>query len=172
LFIAYDAVEVASQTCVIDGDTCPVFDRWTELETSNDRVDFRRIQKVGSGLRLLQDYVVDLLAFEEGSMIDESNGVRNKIYHRVEDQLLVFVKSVGLSANVQQSRMESELENLINLRHLCIACPIGFVFGIESGNRKKLKIVRLYLEGCSLAEVLSVRPVWWTSTVKAKVYLL
>jgi serine/threonine protein kinase len=29
-------------------------------------------------------------------------------------------------------------------------------------------IVRLYLEGCSLFEVVSMNPVWWTSTVKAK----
>jgi serine/threonine protein kinase len=65
--------------------------------------------------------------------------------------------------------MENELENLINLRHPCIAGPIGFVFGIKSGIRQEFKIVRLYLEGCSLAEVLSARPVWWTSTVKAKI---
>jgi serine/threonine protein kinase len=31
-----------------------------------------------------------------------------------------------------------------------------------------MKIVRLYLEGCSLSEVISVNPLWWTSTVKAK----
>jgi serine/threonine protein kinase len=58
---------------------------------------------------------------------------------------------------------------LINLRHPCIVGPIGFVFGLESGSRQELKIVRLYLEGLSLAEVFCVRPVWWTSTLKAKV---
>jgi hypothetical protein len=57
---------------------------------------------------------------------------------------------------------------LINLRHSCISAPIGFVFGIESASPRELKIVRLYFEGYSLAEVLSVKPVWWTSTVKAK----
>jgi hypothetical protein len=50
---------------------------------------------VGSGLRFLQDYVVNFSVFEEQSMIDESDGVRNEIYHRVEDRVLVFVKSVG-----------------------------------------------------------------------------
>jgi serine/threonine protein kinase len=64
--------------------------------------------------------------------------------------------------------MENEIENLINLRHPCIAAPIGFVFPIESGRPRELKIVRLYFEGCSLAKVVSVNPVWWTSTVKAK----
>jgi serine/threonine protein kinase len=34
---------------------------------------------------------------------------------------------------------------------------------------QELKIVRLYFEGSSLSEVVSVNPVWWTSTVKAKV---
>jgi serine/threonine protein kinase len=57
----------------------------------------------------------------------------------------------------------------MNLRHPCIAGPIGFVFGAESGCSHELKTVRLYLEGCSLAEVISVNPAWWTSTVKAKV---
>jgi serine/threonine protein kinase len=57
---------------------------------------------------------------------------------------------------------------MINLCHPCIAAPIGFVFGIESGCQRELKIVRMYLEGCSLSEVFSVNPLWWTSTVKAK----
>jgi serine/threonine protein kinase len=64
--------------------------------------------------------------------------------------------------------MENEIENLINLRHPCIAGPIGFVLGIESGILQEFKIIRLYLDGCSLAEVVSVCPVWWTSTIKAK----
>jgi serine/threonine protein kinase len=84
--------------------------------------------------------------------------------HRVEDQLLVVVKSKPHSTNVE----ESEIEKLINLRHPCIAAPVGFVFRSESGSLQELKIVRLYLEGCSLAEVVSVNPIWWTSTVKAK----
>jgi serine/threonine protein kinase len=58
---------------------------------------------------------------------------------------------------------------LINLRHPCIVEPIGFVFPIASDNSQKLKMIRLYCEGRSLAEVLSVRPEWFTSTVKAKV---
>jgi serine/threonine protein kinase len=57
---------------------------------------------------------------------------------------------------------------MINLRHPCITPPIGFVFRSESGSRRELKIVRLYSEGSSLSEVVSVDPIWWTSTVKAK----
>jgi serine/threonine protein kinase len=67
-----------------------------------------------------------------------------------------------------KSKPLSEIEKLINLRHPCITPPIGFVFEIESGSRQELKIVRMYLDGCSLLEVVSVNPMWWTSTVKAK----
>jgi serine/threonine protein kinase len=167
LFIASDAI--ALQTCFLDGDSCPEFDRWLELQRSGARVDFRRIDKVGSSLGSLTDYVVNLSGFEEGSIINESEGVPNEIYHRAEDEFIIFVKSIGFSESIKESQMENELEKLINLRHPCIAGPIGFIFGIESGSLQELKIVRLYLEGCSLAEVLSVGPVWWTSTVKAKV---
>jgi hypothetical protein len=78
------------------------------------------------------------------------------------------MRSKPLSENVQKSQIEDEIENLIKLRHPCIAAPIGFVLPIESGNRRELKIVRLYLEGCSLSEVISINPIWWTSTIKAK----
>jgi serine/threonine protein kinase len=69
---------------------------------------------------------------------------------------------------VDESAIEKEIEKLIKLRHPCIAAPIGFVFRLESGNLQELNIVRMYLEGCSLLEVFSVNPKWWTSTVKAK----
>jgi hypothetical protein len=78
------------------------------------------------------------------------------------------MKSKPPLENVSESEIEKEIENLINLRHPCITAPIGFVFGLESGSRRTLNIVRLYLEGCSLSEVVSVNPKWWTSTVKAK----
>jgi serine/threonine protein kinase len=58
---------------------------------------------------------------------------------------------------------------LIHLRHPCIASPIGFIFPIESRIRQELKIVGLYFEGFSLTNVISDCPVWWTSTMKAKV---
>jgi hypothetical protein len=70
------------------------------------------------------------------------------------------VKSIALWECVEKSQIENEIENLINLHHPCIAAPIGFVFPIGSSNPQELKIVRLYLEGCSLAQVLSVPPVW------------
>jgi hypothetical protein len=87
-------------------------------------------------------------------MICDTDEVSNQIYHRIEDEFLVVVKSNPLSENVQKSQIENEIENeiekLINLRHPCIAGPIGFVVPIESDSPQELKIV------------------WWTSTVKSK----
>jgi serine/threonine protein kinase len=168
LFIASDAVDIPSQLKVIEGDSCPEFDRWLELKRSGMAIDFRRIQRVGFDVSCLEDYIVDLSAFQERSIIDESDGVPNEIYHRIEDEFLVVMKSTPLSENVEKSQTENELEKLINLHHPCIAAPIAFVFPIESGRRHELKIVQLYLEGYSLRNVLSVNPLWWTSTVKAK----
>jgi serine/threonine protein kinase len=78
------------------------------------------------------------------------------------------MKSKPHSENVEKSEIEPEIENMINLRDPCISAPIGFIFPIESGSQGELKIVRMHLEGCSLSEVISVNPLWWTSTVKAK----
>jgi serine/threonine protein kinase len=168
LFIASDAFDTASQIRLIDGDSCPKFDRWLQLNRSGIGINFRRIQRMGFDIPCLRDYIVNLSAFEEKSMICGSDEVPNKIYHRIKDEFIVFMKSKPLSGNVQESEIENEIENFINLRHPCIAAPIGFVFPIESCSRRELKIVRLYLEGWSLLDEVSVRPVWWTSTVKAK----
>jgi serine/threonine protein kinase len=69
---------------------------------------------------------------------------------------------------MEDCEIEPELDKLLNLRHPCIAAPIGFVFPDESSESQELKIVRLYVEGISLAEVISTSPVWWTATAKAK----
>lgn len=76
--------------------------------------------------------------------------------------------SIPLSDDVEESAIKNALEEQISLHHPCIAAPIGFVIPIKSGSWKELKIFRFYFEGCSLSEVLSAHPTWWTSTVKAK----
>jgi hypothetical protein len=164
LFIASDAFDNASQIRLIDGDSCPEFDRWLELKRSGIAIDFRRIEMFGFDVRCLGDYIMNLSGLEERSITCNSDEVRNQIYHRIEDELLIIMKSKLFSENVEGSK----IEKLIHLRHLCIAAPIGFVVPIESGNGRELNIVRLYLKGCSLSEVVSVNPLWWTSTVKAK----
>jgi serine/threonine protein kinase len=168
LFIACNAIEISEKMFVVEGDGCREFNRWLRLKRSDVAVDFRQIQRVGFGLRCLRDYIVNLSEFEERSIIVESDEVRNERYDRFEDSLSIVVKSKPHLESVQESEMENELENLINLRHPCIAGPIGFVFRSELRSQQGLKIVRLYSEGSSLAEILSMNPVWWTSTVKAK----
>jgi serine/threonine protein kinase len=123
---------------------------------------------MGFDVPRLGDYIVNFSVFEERSIICESDEVPNEIHDRIEDGFLTVMKSKPHSENVSESEIENEIEKLINLRHPCIVAPIGFVFPIESGSRRELKIVRMYMEGCSLFEVVSVNPIWWTSTVKAK----
>jgi serine/threonine protein kinase len=168
LFIASNAVDDASQIRLIDGDSCPEFDRWLQLKRSGCAIDFRRIRRVGFDLPSLEDYIVHISVFEKRRIICESDEVSNQIYHRIEDGFLVVMKSKPHSEDVSESEIENELERLINLHHPCIAAPIGFVLPIVSDSRRELKIVRTYLEGCSLLEVVSVNPIWWTSTVTAK----
>jgi serine/threonine protein kinase len=169
LFIASDAVDLALQMRLVDGNSCPEFDRWLQLKQSGIAVDFRRIQRVGFDIPCFGDYTVKLSEFKEGSMIFDSDKVPNQIYHRIEDEFLVVVPSIPLVGYIEKSQIDEEIEKLVNLRHPCIIGPIGFVFPIESDSPQELNIIRLYCEGCSLAEVLSVRPEWSTSTVKAKI---
>jgi hypothetical protein len=168
LFIASDAIDIASQIKLIGWYPYPEFEGWLELKQSGIAIDFRRVERVGLDIPWSGDYIVNLSVVEERSIILDSDDVPNEIYHRIEDEFLVCVKSKPLSETVSEAEIVNEIENLINLRHPCIAAPIGFAFRIESGIRRELKIVRKYLEGCSLLEVISVNPHWWTSTVKAK----
>jgi hypothetical protein len=68
--------------------------------------------------------------------------------------------------NGGESRIESEIETWLNLRHLCIAGPIGFAVS-RGGGAAELRAVRQYAEGGSLAELLARPPPRWTATAKA-----
>jgi hypothetical protein len=168
LFIASDAIPPQSQISIVDGDSYPEFDRWLQQRRSGIFIEFRRIVRVNSGLPCLRDYFINLSVFEERPIIGQSDGSLNEIYRRVEDQFSIVVQTITLSERVGKLQIENEIENLINLRHHCIAGPIGFVFPSESAALGELKIGRLYVEGCSLAEVISASPEWWTATAKAK----
>jgi hypothetical protein len=85
---------------------------------------------VGFDIPCLEDYIVNLSACKERSIICKSDEVRNEIYHRIEDEILIVMKPKPHSENVS----ESEIEKSPNLRHPCISAPIGFIFRIESGS--------------------------------------
>jgi hypothetical protein len=62
--------------------------------------------------------------------------------------------------------LEKEIEKWLNLRHPCIAAPIGFAVS-GGGGAAELRAVRPCAEGGSLAEVLARPPPRWTATAKA-----
>jgi serine/threonine protein kinase len=84
------------------------------------------------------------------------------------DGALTVVKSISLSPFIDRCQIETEVENLLNLRHQMITPLIGCVFPVESSGRWELKTVRLYATESSLADVISDPPAWWTGTAKAK----
>jgi serine/threonine protein kinase len=166
LFVAFNVTENPFQISIADYDSCPEFGRWQQLIRLGLNVDFRRILKIDSEFGDLNDYLIDLSVFETGSMHDELSVILREKYPRCEDGLSVLVKSVNGLKSTESLRIE--IEHLLNLFHPCILSPIGFIIGGESTISKELKIVRLYAEDKSLSEVLSINPVWWTSTAKAK----
>jgi serine/threonine protein kinase len=167
LFVTYDAVSIGFQISLVDADSCPEFDRWLKQRRSKIAIDFGCIVKEGSVHRFLRDSVVDFYVFEERLMIGPRDGGFNKAYERPEDNFLIFMKSLSLSGWVEKSHLENAIENLIHFSHPCIVAPIGFVFRVDSAVQYELKIVRLFAEGGSLAEVISMNPEWWTATATA-----
>jgi serine/threonine protein kinase len=83
------------------------------------------------------------------------------------------VKSIYLLRFVESQRIERKIKNFVNLRHPCIAGPIGFVLPSQSQSQSQsllqaLKIVRMYVSGDCLSKVILASPKWWTPTAKAK----
>jgi serine/threonine protein kinase len=162
----FDVIRNPIQISIADCDSCPEFGRWQQLRQSGLKVDFRRILRVDSEFGVLNDYLIDLSVFETRSIHSELYVILSEIYQRCEDGSSVIVKSVnGMNST---EGLKNEIENLLNLSHPCILSPIGFIIGRESRMSEDFKIVRLYVEEKSLSEVISVNPVWWTSTAKAK----
>jgi serine/threonine protein kinase len=77
-------------------------------------------------------------------------------------------ESVGVSTI--ESALERVIEKQLNLRHRCIAAPIGFVVsgnGAGDGDGVELRTVRPFMESGSLADILACPPPRWTATAKA-----
>jgi serine/threonine protein kinase len=72
---------------------------------------------------------------------------------------------MNVSVCIDLARLESKIENLMNLRHPCILGIIGVIF---PSPLQKLQIIRQYSVGNSLSEVISTSPEWWTPTAKVK----
>jgi hypothetical protein len=59
----------------------------------------------------LRDYEINISGFEERSLMGEPDEVPNQIYHRIEDQLLIFVQSIRFLKSFDNSRTKTEIEN-------------------------------------------------------------
>jgi hypothetical protein len=108
--------------------------------------------------------MIDVSVFEEECIVSHASQITRQIYRRCEDEVVIVVTSVHFCKRVENA----EIEILINLQYPCITAPISFDVPAKSGCSQELKIARLYEESSSLAEVLSINPVWWTPTMKAK----
>jgi serine/threonine protein kinase len=127
-------------------------------------VDFRRIHRVSPSLLSLADHQFNLSVFREISILNESHRVIPQIHRNLSDGFAIVVKSIDLCECVESCQIDQEIEILRNLRHACIACPIGFVVPQQS---RKLTIIRSFMD-TTLSEVFSSSPHWWTATAQAK----
>jgi hypothetical protein len=156
-FIASNAFHPECQISFLDGSSCPEFERWCTIRVCDSNVDFRRIQRLGSGLRGLLDWIVDLSGFEGGDEIGVNETGSAQLYRRCDDGLEIVVKLFGKFDLDENCEIEREIEKLMTVTHPCIAAPFGFVLSTAS---KQLKIARLYPWSGSLNDVLSARPLW------------
>jgi hypothetical protein len=118
-------------------------------------VDFQRILGFASYHPSFKDFVLDLSGFET-KLINEA---------------MTVMKAIPLSGLIERRQIETEIENLLNLRHPMIATLIGCVLPVKSSGPREFresKTVRLYVTEASLADVLLNPPAWWTPPVKAK----
>jgi hypothetical protein len=165
VFIACDAAPDPTQISLANFDSCPEYGRWQRLQRSKMTIDFKRICRFDSGLPSLSDCLFNLSGFSEGSQLSESDEVSTQIYEKCDDKFQIIVKSINISGCLAKEDVARSIENLMNLRHPCVASVNGVVL---LSPLQGLKIVRMYLCGCSLSEVVSTSPEWWTPTAKAK----
>jgi hypothetical protein len=131
MFVAYDAHPDFFRLSLSDLDSCPMFDRWRRLRRLGIAVEFQRIRRFASGLSHLKDFVLDLSEFEKRSVIGRNDRVSSQIYRRRIDGSMTVVKTISLSGSIERCQIETEFENLLNLRHQMIGPLIGCVFPVE-----------------------------------------
>jgi hypothetical protein len=103
-----------------------------------------------------KDSLFDITELEVESVLLEADRRSSRLYRMRRDGSLIAVKSISLSDSNSKCQIESEIANLISLRHPLIASSIGFA---EPTTPRRLKNARRYAAGGSRAEVLSDAPV-------------
>jgi hypothetical protein len=147
LFVAQDVHSHLSQLSLSDRDSCPAFRRWLLLRESEIAVDFHRIVTSDSDLPQAQNIAPDLVEFEGSPVIVGSDGSPTRIYRRRMEGALAVVKSLAFSPWIERCQIETEIENVLNLRHPLIAPLAGSVLPVESNGLWELKTVRLPAAG-------------------------
>jgi hypothetical protein len=97
------------------------------MNKSGIAVDFRRILRFHSGLPEWRSDGLNDSVIEDMLMNLESPRIVSRMHQRFEDSSLIIVKSIFFRDLIEVRLIENKIENLINLRHPCIAAPIGFV---------------------------------------------
>jgi hypothetical protein len=152
------------------------YDCWAELARWSARrchsaVDFRRTLHIGSDFPVLANCLVDLSQFEALGALGVDRQGSCGLYRRRSDGHEFVVELIGRfeceNENGGESRIEREIEKRLNLRHRCIAAPIGFAVSGGDGGGAELRAIRPYAEGGSLPAVLANPPARWTATAKA-----
>jgi hypothetical protein len=126
---------------------------------------------------MMADCLIDLSTFDVvgrlevgGDGAGEGKG-SSLLYRRRSDGVQFKVELIGRFESAKgksgESESEREVEKRLNLKHPCIAAPIGFVVSSAGGDAAELRTVRPYAEGGSLADVLARGPPWWTATAEA-----
>jgi serine/threonine protein kinase len=107
----------------------------------------------------------NLFGFREISQLRANEGFLTQKYQGCDHGFDILVKSMNISLNDDIAPLERTIEKLMNLRHPCISSTIGVV---HRSPLHELRIIREYLGGGSLSEIISRSPEWWTPTVKVK----
>jgi hypothetical protein len=176
-FIDSEAFKINCEISVSECDSCIELAHWSARQSRSDSDsarDFRRALRLGSELPVLADSLVDLSQFEavRGVGVIGQGSDSAVLYVRRSDCIHFVVELIcrfeSGNQEVVQQKIETMIEKRLNLRHRCIAAPIGFaVSGGDDGDATELRAVRPFAEGGSLAEVLARPPPQWTATAKA-----
>jgi hypothetical protein len=179
-FIDWEAFPADSELSVSECDSCVELTRWCAFRSrsnSHSAVDFRRTLRIGHELPVMADSLIDLSVFDllgRPGVGDAGQGEGegcSLLYQRRSDGIQFVVELIGHMESSKgeggESEIERAIEKLLNLRHPCIAAPIGFAVSNAGGDAVELRTVRPYAEGGSLADVLAGRPPQWTATAKA-----
>jgi hypothetical protein len=175
-FIDAEAFWANCEIHVLKCDSCVELARWSARHCHSglpsdcdSAVDFRRTLRVGCDLPILSDCLVNLSEFEDLGVLGVGCPGSSHLYRRRSDGIQFVVELIGRfesgNENGRESGIEKEIEKWLNLKHRCIAAPIGFA--VSGGGAVELRAVRPYAEDGSLAEVLARPPPRWTATAKA-----